>query len=260
MGSSASGEPRSFRLPPKENRFMPQLLVSVRNAMEARIAVRYGAGLIDVKEPRHGSLGKASRDAIEQVVRAVDGHVPASAALGELIDGPDAADLPPGVALAKLGMSGCVGNDAWRDRWRRALQRFPRGIAPVAVAYADWRTARAPSPQEILEVGAELGCAVLLVDTFDKSWGGLLDHWPLGDLADFVAQVRKRGLRVVLAGSLTPEAIPKIAALGPDFVAVRGAVCQQCREGRLMGSRVRRLVRLLRPVLATSVVPGTRRS
>jgi uncharacterized protein (UPF0264 family) len=225
---------------------MPQLLVSVRNAMEARIAVRYGAGLIDVKEPRHGSLGKASRDAIEQVVRAVDGRAPVSAALGELVDEPEVADLPPGVTLAKLGMSGCTGSDAWRDRWRKAIQRFPRGIGPVAVAYADWRTARAPSPREILNAGAEFGCAALLVDTFDKSRGGLLDHWPLGGLADFVAQVRKRRLRVVLAGSLTAEAIAEVAALGPDYLAVRGAVCRQSREGRLMGSRVRRLVRLLR--------------
>ena len=40
---------------------MTGLLVSVRDAAEAEAALRGGATLIDVKEPRHGSLGSCRR-------------------------------------------------------------------------------------------------------------------------------------------------------------------------------------------------------
>ncbi|MBY0228781.1 MAG: (5-formylfuran-3-yl)methyl phosphate synthase, partial [Gemmataceae bacterium] len=37
---------------------MPGLIVSVRSADEARIALENGADLIDVKEPSRGALGR----------------------------------------------------------------------------------------------------------------------------------------------------------------------------------------------------------
>ena len=38
-----------------------RLLVSVRNASEARAAINGGADVIDIKEPDHGPLGMADR-------------------------------------------------------------------------------------------------------------------------------------------------------------------------------------------------------
>jgi dihydroneopterin aldolase len=64
---------------------MTKLLVSVRDAVEAEDAVVAGAHLIDVKEPRAGSLGAAPLEVIEDVIRTVCGRRPVSAAFGELI-------------------------------------------------------------------------------------------------------------------------------------------------------------------------------
>ena len=60
---------------------MTGLLVSVRDADEAEAALRGGAALIDVKEPRHGSLGRASAEQWRERGRQVAGRVPAERGL-----------------------------------------------------------------------------------------------------------------------------------------------------------------------------------
>ena len=67
---------------------MTRLLVSVRSAAEAEAALTGGASVIDVKEPTRGALGRADDGAIADVVAAVAGRAPVSAALGELRDRP----------------------------------------------------------------------------------------------------------------------------------------------------------------------------
>ena len=52
----------------------PQLLVSVRDATEAAAALHGGAGLIDVKEPARGPLGRADAATIAAVVQTVAGR------------------------------------------------------------------------------------------------------------------------------------------------------------------------------------------
>ena len=47
---------------------MTRLLVSVRDALEARVAMGAGVDLIDVKEPRRGSLGRASNSVVAAVL------------------------------------------------------------------------------------------------------------------------------------------------------------------------------------------------
>ena len=62
----------------------PGLLVSVRNANEARTALSAGADVIDVKEPNRGPLGAADIGEIAAIVEAVQSRVPVTAAMGEL--------------------------------------------------------------------------------------------------------------------------------------------------------------------------------
>ena len=50
---------------------MTKLLVSVRSVAEARIALAGGVDLIDVKEPRRGSLGAADAGIIAEIVAHV---------------------------------------------------------------------------------------------------------------------------------------------------------------------------------------------
>src|SRR5262245_33182985 len=130
----------------KEN-VMTRLLVSVRSAAEARIALEFGAELIDVKEPARGSLGAPDPQVADEVVHEVAGRFSVSVALGELVS---ATGLPQAllrrVQYVKYGLAGCANRAEWTDCWRMAIERLPSSASPVAVAYADWRTAHAPDP------------------------------------------------------------------------------------------------------------------
>jgi uncharacterized protein (UPF0264 family) len=226
---------------------MTKLLVSVRDASEAPVALEAGAALIDVKEPLHGSLGAADPRQIEEVCRLVAGRVPVSAALGELLDNEtfDARRLPESLAFAKLGLAGCGSLVDWPQRWSAALASLSASTRPVAVIYADWTSAASPPPEQILDQARRAGCAAVLVDTYDKSRGSLLAHWTIEEVARLVADARQRELLIVLAGSLTAESIDRLLPLAPDYLAVRGAVCRQSRTASLDGDLVAKLVQLV---------------
>jgi uncharacterized protein (UPF0264 family) len=226
---------------------MTRLLVSVRSGDEARAALDGGADLIDVKEPTRGALGAADPAVWSEVAKAVHDCKPTSVALGELIDG---GGLFPSGELAefdfaKIGLAGCGPLTDWPKRWRDCLSDLPEGVTPVAVVYADWRIAQAPPPDDVIAHAASMRCGAVLFDTYDKTQGGLLDHFDLKELDRLSFAVRRHATRVVLAGSLHMQSIPKILHLQPDYVAVRGAACAQGRCGRVDSSRVRELARVI---------------
>jgi (5-formylfuran-3-yl)methyl phosphate synthase len=254
------------------------LLVSVRDAAEAAAALEGGAAIIDVKEPRHGPLGAADPEAIAAVAQVVGSRRPWTMACGELGDdrGDAAGDshrgqgtvhgrpldasvsairsrlgrmlsllqdpaVPP--AAVKIGLAGAAGTD-WRRRLRAVFESLPSGGDRVAVAYADWQRAMAPSPTDVIAAAAGLDCSVLLLDTFDKAGGGLFDCCPTGMPAAWVTAARAAGLQVVVAGRITPAEIPAAWALRPNVVALRSAVCFNGRDGVVQAGLVRRAVSL----------------
>jgi uncharacterized protein (UPF0264 family) len=344
-----------------------RLLVSVRSAAEARLAVAAGVDLIDIKEPRAGSLGAVSRETLHAILRellpetlpdgwsaaqlerlrqaafagpqgtpSLDGTIvpdmsaapdathladasivqdrsaapdallgpdaslrpdvslasdallattaplaqrkvcddpaparvsqpaeyqaagrfvaevacrpiPCSAALGELRDCDlrQVSQLPPELSFAKLGLSDCRSLTDWSGQLVRLWEAMPASVGRVAVYYADARVADAPESNDIIRVAAEHGAAAVLVDTFDKRGGPLLDHWTESQLARFIAEVHGLGMQAVVAGSLCLESIPTVLAHRPDYVAVRGAVCTRSRQGDLDPARLAAVVSLV---------------
>jgi (5-formylfuran-3-yl)methyl phosphate synthase len=223
------------------------LLVSVRDADEAEIALAGGADVIDVKEPARGSLGAADPDAVAAVIAVVADRAPVSVAAGELIDWrptnpPErSAEFASGAAFLKFGLARCDTASNWPARWYQAIDSLPRGPRPVAVVYADWRSAAAPSPDQVLAQAKVFDCPALLVDTWNKSTGDLFDHWPVSQLADFASRVREAGLHLVLAGSLRTASVRLAQGCKPTLIAVRGAVCEGGRGGKISLQRVRAL-------------------
>ena len=236
---------------------MTGLLVSVRDAAEARDALAGGADLIDVKEPNAGSLGAAKPEVIADVIRAVAGRRSVSAALGELREVPAegiqhfaAPAALANLSYVKIGLAGCASIPDWAARWELSLRGFRNSVKTVAVAYADWQAADAPPPDVVIEIGGQFGCSALLIDTFDKQRPGLLAALPIAELARIVRAGRAVRMTVVLGGRIGPDDFASLLPLEPDYLAVRGAVCRGGRESRLDQALVRqvkeRLVKLSR--------------
>jgi uncharacterized protein (UPF0264 family) len=225
---------------------MTKLLVSVRNAEEALLACAGGADLIDVKEPTRGALGAADGKVIEAVVAAVAGRVPTSAALGELREGKQLPDaLARRLSYVKFGLAGCQSDAVWPHRWQQTITLLPPGVMPVAVAYADWQSAAAPSPEDVLSAAREIHCGGLLIDTFDKTRGPLEQHLPVQRIGRLIDAAHAAGMFAVLAGGLRSEDLPNLLALEPDYIGVRGAACRGSRTGILEQARVAALAATL---------------
>jgi (5-formylfuran-3-yl)methyl phosphate synthase len=229
---------------------VPGLLVSVRSAAEARAALAGGAALIDVKEPTHGPLGRASLEVIEEVVCTIAGRCPVSAALGELVEHRGAIPRA-GLSFVKWGLAHRP------SRWREELTCALTALAPpqvVLTAYADWQCAQAPAPEEIFDLACAHSESVLLLDTYCKdaspSLGRrptLLDWLSLAWIEDLCQRCRREGVRIALAGSLGPAEIATLLHVDPTWFAVRGAVCaDEQREAAIDIERVRALAELLR--------------
>ena len=244
---------------------MTQLLVSVRSATEAETALRGGASVIDVKEPAHGSLGRASAEVIAEVARVVAGRCPVSAALGELTDwvGPDWVEpasrrsdwvgpasrrsIELSLTFVKWGLSNS--QDDWLRQLRATMQRLTDRLPncrAVAVAYADWRRARAPRPDEVCAFAIDNATGAFLLDTWRKDGSTLLDWLSLDEIERLRQRCRDGGVPMALAGSLGVTEIESLLPLRAEWIAVRGAVCQGRQRGaRIDEGKVRQLAALL---------------
>jgi uncharacterized protein (UPF0264 family) len=227
---------------------MTGLLVSVRCADEALAALEGGADLIDIKEPARGALGAARPQAWKDVAALVAGRVPVSAALGELVDSPAPARPCEGIRYVKLGLAGCGRRPDWAAAWGAALSALPPTVQPVAVAYADWRAADAPAPWRVLDRAAAVGCAGILLDTFDKRGGDLFQHLDVAGIEKLVEAGHSAAMFVVIAGSLTLASIDLLVPLAPNYIAVRRAICVGGREGRADSRLIREWAERIRGV------------
>lgn len=218
---------------------VPRLLVSVRDAAEAQAAIRGGCQILDVKEPRLGSLGMASAATLREIARSARHAAPEillTAALGEVHEQESSAmpQLPQELNLVKLGCARLANDTHWRQRWAGVRDACSQTLAPttgwVAVAYADWQLADAPAPQAIIAEALQTGCRGVLFDTYTKSSRRLLDWISVAELQEAAERVQAAGLFLALAGSLRREDLPRLRSVSADIIAVRGAVCTANRR------------------------------
>ena len=221
------------------------LLVSVRCADEVAIAVDGGADIIDVKEPSHGSLGMATPETLAACATVVPEQLLWTVAGGELVEHNESgSEAGQGVAYSldslerlpdaiKFGLSQCEGTP-WEHTFQNVAGQLPECVQAIPVAYADRQAASSPGVDTVLEAAARHGWETVLVDTFDKlQSGSLLDLVAVETIEQWVARARDLGVRIVLAGRLSLQDVPVVAACEPMAVAVRSAVCVGGRNGRV---------------------------
>jgi uncharacterized protein (UPF0264 family) len=246
-----------------------QLLVSVRNADEARDALDGGADVIDAKDPSLGALGAVDGVTLARVVSVTGRERPVSAALGDVCSECEAERLAHqaaahGVSFIKMGFAGVSD----RDRAGALLAAAVRGAGGVqgacgvvAVAYADADRAMAVSPADVIGIAHESGARGVLLDTAHKE--GRTVFAIMGDLrlGLWVAEAHRWHLTVALAGQLSACDFSRARSLTANMVGVRGAACVGSRTGAVCRRRVAELAAAARDrqVFASAVdsVPGS---
>lgn len=207
-----------------------RLLASVADPGEAELACALGADIVDLKDPARGALGAWPEASLRRAVGQIAGRRPVSATVGDL-------PMDPALLLAAARRTAASGVDIVKVGFfrggdhRRCIAALAvaaaEGIRLVAVLMADQEPDMALIPWL-----ADAGFLGAMLDTADKHAGSLRHHLAEEDLGRFVAACRARGLLTGLAGSLAVSDIAPLAALAPDYLGFRGALC---RGGRTAG-------------------------
>lgn len=232
---------------------MTALLASVRDLAEARVAVAAGVDWLDLKEPLAGALGAVPVGVAREAADAFAGRLPLSATIGDCWDTPRAiparvrALADAGVPFVKIGL---FAREAPRTLLRAVERAAAAGPRLIAVCFAE----AAPEPDDVALLAAT-GLAGVMLDTADKRGGGLRRHVAPDGLRAFVDAARSHGLLVGLAGSLRHADVAPLAALAPDYLGFRGALCAHGQRGGRIDAGA---IRDLKDALAASRAVGPR--
>ncbi|NYT02100.1 MAG: (5-formylfuran-3-yl)methyl phosphate synthase [Methanosarcinales archaeon] len=211
-----------------------RLLVSPMNIEEAGLALAGGADILDVKNPKEGSLGANFPWAIRAVAELAGGRVPVSATIGDLQYKPGTASLAAlGAAYAgadyiKAGLLGIKTGEEARDMLQnivRSVKDFDSKKKVVAAAYSDHLRVGSISPMLLPQVARDCGADVVMVDTAVKDGRSTFEFMNQQDLEEFVKAGQDLGLEVALAGTIKFADLEMISQIDPDIIGVRGVVC-----------------------------------
>lgn len=222
-----------------------KLLVSIVDLEEAYEAVKGGCDILDVKNPREGSLGASHPSIIKRVVKVFKDRVEVSATIGDLPNLPGTASLAAlgaaslGVDYVKAGLYGVRDpEEALRlMRWivEAVRGRFPR-VKVVACCYADYEHIGSINPIYLPEIAWRSGADGILIDVKTKGSGKVFDYMSLDELETVFSKTRSLRLTTALAGGLDIGDLDRVFRLNVDVIGIRRGVCN--RKGWLNG-RVR---------------------
>ncbi|AET64210.1 (5-formylfuran-3-yl)methyl phosphate synthase [Methanothrix harundinacea] len=227
-----------------------RLLVSPINAVEAEAAMAGGADILDVKNPREGSLGANFPWVIRSVAEVAAGRVPVSATIGDFDFKPGTASLAAlgaafsGADYIKVGLLKIRDRDEAAEMLRplvRSVKEFDANKRLVAAAYSDASRVGSISPMDLPEVAAECGADVVMVDTAIKDGRTTFEFMTESEISDFIALGHDLGMEVAIAGTIKFGDLALLKRVGPEIIGVRGAVCGGDRAGEIKEELVRRM-------------------
>jgi len=211
-----------------------KLLVSPISPEEAIAAHQGGADIIDVKNPKEGSLGANFPWVIKSVKDAIDSRKPISATIGDFNFKPGTASLAAlGAAVAgahyiKVGLYD-VQTEEQALEMLTNITKSVKDLDPdkkvVASGYSDYKRINSISPHLLPAIGAQAGVDVVMVDTGIKDGRSTFEFMDEDELTRFTGAIREQGLESALAGTLKFEDLPVLRRINPDIIGVRGMVC-----------------------------------
>jgi (5-formylfuran-3-yl)methyl phosphate synthase len=239
-----------------KNMGMTQLLVSVKNLVEALLAEAQGADVIDLKDPSVGALGALNPNKIKEIVQVLRKQNPQiciSATIGENFADLSAmhnaiiqtADL--GVDIVKLPLNGHAHDLkslfdilkllSFKTQMAKPLSR--QKITLFGIIFAD-----IAFDLSVIEASANAGLIGVMLDTQDKT-RDLLRHANHVTLLNFVNSCKKNGLKSGIAGSLKLQYIENLVTLNSSYMGFRGGLCDNLNRNNNLDVNKLKMAKLL---------------
>lgn len=210
------------------------LLISPINTEEALEAIEGGADIIDVKNPKEGSLGANFPWVIKSIREMTPKDMLVSATLGDVPYKPGTVSLAAlgasvsGADYIKVGLYGTKNYDEGLEVMENVVKTvndYNKDAIVVASGYADAHRVGAVDPMEIPKIAADAGADLAMVDTAVKDGKTLFDFMNEEKISQFNEKIHDYGLKSALAGSVKKEQLQTLYNLGCDVVGIRGAAC-----------------------------------
>jgi (5-formylfuran-3-yl)methyl phosphate synthase len=232
------------------------LLISPINSEEALEAIEGGADIVDVKNPKEGSLGANFPWVIKDIRKLTPEELHVSATIGDVPYKPGTVSLAAagatvsGADYIKVGLYGTKNYDEALEVMKnvvKAVRELKEDALIVAAGYADAHRVGAVDPMEIPRVAAESGADIAMVDTAVKDGKTLFDFMDVDAQTRFTEETHKYGLKTALAGSVKAEQLETLYNLGCDIVGIRGAACVggDRNTGKIHRSAVSKLKKMI---------------
>lgn len=210
------------------------LLISPINTDEALESIEGGADIVDVKNPKEGSLGANFPWVIKNIRKITPDGMHVSATLGDVPYKPGTVSLAAAGAVVsgadyiKVGLYGTKNYDEALEVMEnvvKSVKEFDENALIVASGYADAHRVGAVDPMEIPGVAADAGADLAMVDTAVKDGKTLFDFMDVDKLQEFNDTIHDHGLKSALAGSVKKDQLRLLYDIGCDVVGIRGAAC-----------------------------------
>ncbi len=233
---------------------MTQLLISVKNAQEAMLALAAGVDIIDLKDPNIGALGALDLAETKEIIDLVNGRMfvsatqvsatQVSATIGEqhsnvselVADIQARADI--GVDIIKISIADLFQAS---DFYSEITKLTKNGIKIVAVFFADKAI-----NLNCLPILKNAGFYGAMLDTKNKQCH-LLQVQHQQALHLFTQRCHQTQLTSGLAGSLQPQHIDLLLELNATYIGFRGGVCDDSqRKSALNGAKLNDVQNMLR--------------
>lgn len=231
-----------------------KLLVSPINLEEAKTAYNGGADIIDVKNPKEGSLGANFPWVIRSVKEAM-GKTPVSATIGDMNYKPGTASLAAlgaavsGADYVKVGLYDVQTTEQAIDMVEhvvKSVKDYDPSKKVVISGYADYKRINSIPLRELPPICADYGADVVMMDTGIKDGRSTFEFMTNEELSQFVESAHDLGLISAIAGNIKFEDIEAINQIGPDVIGIRGCVCGGDRNSTIQ----QKLVEELRSMMA----------
>jgi len=226
-----------------------KLLVSPINVEEANICKLGGADIIDVKNPKEGSLG-ANFPWVIKAVKNAAGTTQVSATIGDFNYKPGTASLAAlGAAVAgadyiKVGLYDIQTREQAMEMLTnivRSVKDYDKNKKVVASGYSDYKRINSISPFELPAIGEAAGVDIVMMDTGIKDGRSTFEFLNDEELKEFVTSAKDHRLQTALAGTIKFEDIPALKIISPDIIGVRGCVCGGDRNSSIRKELVEKL-------------------
>ena len=220
------------------------LLISIKDLKEISNEVIQLINILDLKDPSKGSIGSWSLSEIEKAIMLYKSDITISATMGDIFDNDEFLKQLEkfdrlNLDFIKFGLLSYTDKLLFEKIKLISLRNYITDL--VCVIFVD-RENNLKLVSQKISLFKDSGISCLLLDTFEKRTGDILDFCEINFLKNFIFKCKERNLKIGLAGGIKEHQIPNMIEISPNIIGLRSALCEN--EKRHSSIKIQKLKKI----------------